>query len=210
MDRPPAPPLGPAPPLSVRARAAPKRLRRIHTARSLRALRLSFASRPSLLGRWSGGCFPVGTCAWWPATNPRARTGLACMSLCAFAEADQAPCGSSLTTSSTKAESEKLHSQFRIPLRIMPTPPKSSRLYRKVHLAPLYLEIQAMDYTNKSSGASSNAAPTGPFPESTMGRPHMKVLLDHMKGSNRRLPPRKDRRRRRPPPPPAGRRHPSA
>ena len=41
-----------------------------------------------------------------------------------------------------------------------------------------------MDHTNNSSGASSNAARSArPFPESNMGRPLIKVLLDHMKAA---------------------------
>ena len=71
-------------------------------------------------------------------------------------------------------------------MRIIPTLPKSS----SAHLAHFYLEIQAMDYTNNSSGATSNAAPAKSFPESNMGRHLMKVLLDQ--GSNHRLPPGED------------------
>ena len=80
VDRPPARPLGPAPPLSMRAHVAPKRLRRIHTARCLRALRLSLplAYRCSP-GRAGDALLSVPVPARLPATKPHARTGFSAL-----------------------------------------------------------------------------------------------------------------------------------
>ena len=80
VDRPPAPPLGPAPPLSVRAHVAPKQLRRIHTARCLRALRLSLPLAYRFSPGRAGDAFrSVPVPARWPATNPHARTGFSAL-----------------------------------------------------------------------------------------------------------------------------------
>ena len=80
VDLPTRAPLGPAPPLSVRSHVAPKRLRRIHTARWLRALRLSLplAYRFSP-GRAGGAFLSVTVPALWPATNLHARTGFSAL-----------------------------------------------------------------------------------------------------------------------------------
>ena len=91
VDYPPAGCAGPAPPrevslavphLSVRAHVAPKRLRRIHTARRRCALRLylPLACRFSK-GRTGDAFYSVPVPARWPATNPPTHTGFSALPL---------------------------------------------------------------------------------------------------------------------------------
>ena len=71
-----------------------------------------------------------------------------------------------------------------ISLRIMPTLPKMSFLL-KTHLAHFYLEIQAMDSVDNSSGAPPAAAHgTRLFPESNLGKPLMKGFLAELAAAN--------------------------
>ena len=68
-----------------------------------------------------------------------------------------------------------------ISLRIIPTLPKSSG----AHLAHFYLEIQAMDSVDNSSGAPPAAAHgTRLFPESNLGKPLMKRFLAELAAAN--------------------------
>ena len=75
-----------------------------------------------------------------------------------------------------------------ISLLIMPTLPKMSFLL-KTHLAHFYLEIQAMDSVDNSSGAVRGAPPaaahgTRLFPESNLGKPLMKRFLAELAAAN--------------------------